>query len=334
MERVRWGMIGCGDVAEVKSGPALQKAECSSLTAVMRRDSAKARDYATRHGVQRLYSRAEDLIEDPEVDAVYVATPPSSHCELALQVAEQGKPCLMEKPMARNHGECRIMIEAFRKRGLPLFVAFYRRALPRFLRIRELLREKAIGQLTSVQILNFQPLATGEAALAWRFDPEIAGAGLFLDLASHALDLLDFFAGPIRSARGFALNTGGTYSAEDVTAGCFEFSSGIVGTGIWNFHADHWEDRIILTGSEGEIQTTIFTDGDIRLRRHGVEDIFFFRNPPHVHQPLIQTAVNHLLGDGICESTGESAARTSWVMDRCLEGFYGNRDPAFKPPDA
>ncbi len=323
MEAVRWGMIGCGDVTEVKSGPGFQNAELSSLVAVMCRDGEKSRDYAQRHGVKRFFDRAEDLIADHKVDAIYVATPPSSHLELALKAAAAGKPCLVEKPMARNHHECTLMLEAFRSKGVPLFVAFYRRALPRFLKIRSLLGDGAVGRLTSVHILHYDPLVTGEHARAWRFNPEIAGAGLFLDIASHGLDLLDFFAGPIRSASGFALNTGGSYRAEDVTAACFEFASGAVGTGIWNFHSGHSANQIVLTGSEGEIRTHLFTDGDVMLRRKGVEEVFPFRNPPHVHQPLIQTIVHQLLGVGSCESTGESATRTSWVMDRCLESYYG-----------
>lgn len=324
MDTVRWGIIGCGDVTERKSGPGFQKAEHSELVAVMRRNREKARDYAQRHGVRRYYDRAEDLIADQEVEAVYVATPPSSHLDLALMAAAAGKPCLVEKPMARNHKECTLMLQAFQSRGVPLFVAYYRRALPRFLKVRRLLREGAVGRLTSVHIFHFDRLVTGDQARAWRFDPDIAGAGLFLDLASHALDLLDFFAGPVRSAGGFAINTGGAYRAEDVTAACFEFASGAVGTGIWNFNAAYGANRIILTGSEGEIDTPVFTDGDVVLRRHGEEEIFPIRNPPHIHQPLIQTVVDHLLGRGSCESTGESAARTSWVMDRCLEGYYGS----------
>ena len=118
----RWGIIGCGDVTEVKSGPALQKATGSALVAVMRRDLSKAQDYARRHGVPRAYNSADALINDPEVDAVYIATPPSSHCALTLAVAAAGKPCLVEKPMAMNHGECRRMIEACAARGVPLWV--------------------------------------------------------------------------------------------------------------------------------------------------------------------------------------------------------------------
>ncbi len=325
MPSVRWGMIGCGDVTEVKSGPAFQKAESSELVAVMRRDRAKAEDYARRHRVARHYGRAADLILDPGVDAVYIATPPSSHCELALETASARKPCLVEKPMAMNHAECIRMVEAFREARLPLFVAFYRRALPRFLRVRELLRQGAIGQVTSLQIVQFDPLAVGEDAKAWRFDPAVAGAGLFFDLASHGFDLLDFFAGPIKSVCGFSRNTGGSYKAEDVTAACFEFESGIVGTGIWNFNSDHTEDGIVVTGSEGALRTPVFTDGDVIVHRKGKEEVHPFRNPPHVHQPLIQSVVDQLLGRGICESTGVSGARTSWVMDQCVASYYGAR---------
>ena len=202
METIRWGMIGCGDVAEVKSGPALQKAEGSALVAVMRRDRAKAEDFARRHGVPRAYTEAETLINDPDVDAVYIATPPSSHCELALKVAAAGKPCLVEKPMATSHAECLRMIDAFRTAQRPLWVAYYRRALPRFLKVRELLRDGAIGRVTSVHMSVSDPLATGDSAKAWRFNPDISGAGLFLDLASHYFDIVDFLAGRITAAIG------------------------------------------------------------------------------------------------------------------------------------
>jgi predicted dehydrogenase len=325
MERVRWGIIGCGDVTEVKSGPGLQQADGSSLVAVMRRDRAKAEDYARRHGVPRVHGTAEALVADPEIDAVYVATPPGTHEPLAILAAAAGKPCLVEKPMARSHAECVRMVEAFRAAGVPLWVAYYRRALPRFLRVRALLSEGAIGRLTSVHVQVTDTLATGADAANWRFDPAHAGAGLFLDLASHCLDLLDFLVGPITAAHGFALNTGGAYPAEDVTSAAFRFGAPVAGTGIWNFHADTKTDRITFVGSLGALATPVFTDGDVVISGPGRTEILPLRNPPHVHQPLIQTIVDELRGRGRCESTGESGARTSWVMDRCLEGYYGPR---------
>jgi predicted dehydrogenase len=166
----------------------------------------------------------------------------------------------------------------------------------------------------------------GEQAEGWRFDPEVAGAGLFYDLASHGFDLLDFLLGPITAASGYAVNTGGTYPAEDVTAACFGFESGLVGTGVWNFNADHAEDALTITGSAGTLFVPVFTDGDVVVSRKDVaEERYAFRNPPHVHQPLVQSVVDHLLGRGSCESTGESAARTSHVLERCVEGYYRPR---------
>ncbi|MEO5741360.1 MAG: Gfo/Idh/MocA family oxidoreductase [Vicinamibacterales bacterium] len=322
METVRWGMIGCGDVAEVKSGPALQKADGSSLVAVMRRDRDKAEDYARRHGVARVHGEADALIQHAGVDAVYIATPPSSHRDLALKVAAAGKPCLVEKPMAMNHAECLQMVEAFGAAQRPLWVAYYRRALPRFLKVRELLRARAIGRLTSIHVNVNAPLATGAAVKAWRFNTEIAGAGLFLDLASHHFDIIDFLAGPITAAAGFALNTGGSYAAEDVTVSAFQIGDNVAGTGVWNFNAPVSADSIVFTGSNGEIATAVLADEDVVVTRDGQRNLYRFRNPPHVHQPLIQTIVNELRGRGTCESTGESGARSAWVTETCLEGYY------------
>ena len=323
MQTVKWGIIGCGNVCEVKSGPGFYKADHSELVIVMRRDAEKAADFAKRHGVSQSTSNADEVIHHPDVNAVYIATPPSTHCDYALRVAEAGKPCYVEKPMAMNHRECVQMVEAFKTKNLPLYVAYYRRELPRFTKVRQLLREGAIGTLTSVHIVHYGKLDTNPNN--WRFDPSIAGAGKFLDLASHGIDILDFLVSPITRASGFALNTGGTYEAEDVTTAAFEFESGVVGTGTWNFHADHADNRITLTGSEGEIQTPVFADTNIILKRNSTEESISAPNPPHVQQPLIQTIVNELRGEGQCVSTGESGARASWVMDQCLITYYGER---------
>ncbi len=322
MQTIRWGIIGCGKVTEVKSGPGFQNADGSELVAVMRRDAALAADYARRHDVPRSHGSADDLIADPEVDAVYVATPPSSHCELSLKVAEAGKPCFVEKPMAMNDAEGQWMVEGFKKRGVPLYVAYYRRAFPMFLKVRELLREGAIGTLSSVHIVQYGRLDTGEKALGWRYDPAVGGGGLFMDVGSHGLDILDFLISPIRAVGGFSLNTGGAYAVEDVTAAAFEFETGSVGTGVWNFNADHSEDLITLTGSEGEIRCPVFSDGGILIKKGTEEESIEIQKPEHVHQPMIQTIVDELLGRGLCESTGESGARTGWVMEECLKAYY------------
>ena len=202
-----WGIIGCGDVTEVKSGPALQQARGSSLVAVMRRDGARAQDYARRHGVPRWYDDADALIGDPGVEAVYVATPPSTHARYAIAAMRAGKPAYVEKPMALDATECEAMLEVSRETGMPLFVAYYRRALPRFAKVRELLAADAIGRPRQVRVCLTRtpdPRLADPAAPPWRVRPDIAGGGLFVDLGSHTLDLLDHLFGPMLGVSGEA----------------------------------------------------------------------------------------------------------------------------------
>ena len=205
MRTIRWGMIGCGDVTEVKSGPGFQKASHSSLVAVMRRRGELARDYAERHRVPRWYDNAVALINDREVDAVYIATPPSSHKQYALMCAEAGKPVYVEKPMAVNFEECQDMIRAFEVAHIPLFVAYYRRALQRFLKIKDLVDSGAIGEVRFVNVTLYQPLGPEEisgASLPWRVIPGLAGGGRFVEIASHTLDFLDYALRANRGSRG------------------------------------------------------------------------------------------------------------------------------------
>lgn len=324
MRTIRWGMIGCGNVAEVKSGPGFQKANHSRLTAVMRRTGALAKDYAQRHGAPKWYDNAEALIEDPEVDAVYIATPPAFHKAYTLMSAQARKPVYVEKPMALNFEECQMMITACRAAGVPLFVAYYRRALPRFLKVKELLDARAIGEVRFVTMTLRRPLAADELTLhtlPWRVIPEIAGGGRFVDLASHMLDLLDYLLGPIRHVHGFASNQARRYPAEDIVTGAFVFESGVHGVGSWCFTGyDRWEQTEIV-GTEGKIAYTIFDDRPILLTTSQGSTPFSFTSPPHIQQPLIQTVVDALNRVGVCPSTGESAARTSWVMDQMRKGF-------------
>jgi predicted dehydrogenase len=324
MKTIRWGIIGCGDVTEVKSGPALQKAANSSLVAVMRRDAAKARDYAARHGVPRWYDDGRALIADPEVDAVYIATPPSSHEQYAVMAAQAGKPVYVEKPMARTYAECRRMIDAAGAAGVPLFVAYYRRRLPMFLRAKQLIDDGAIGEVRLVTITLYQrphPNERDRANLHWHVVPEIAGAGRFLDLASHMLDILDFLLGPIAELSGRAANQAGLYDAEDIVAAHWAHQSGALGTGVWCFTSCDKEDRIEIIGTKGVVAFPCFIAAPLRLQTgNGVRE---FNEPPplHIQQPLIQTIVDELNGVGHCPSTGQIGARTSWVMDQILQGW-------------
>ena len=325
MRTIRWGIIGCGDVTEVKSGPGFQKCRNSTLVAVMRRSGDLARDYAQRHGVPRWYDDANALISDSEVDAVYVATPPASHKEYALLSAAAGKPVYVEKPMALNFVECTSMVDACRAAGVPLYVAYYRRALPRFLKVKELLESGAIGAVRFVSIVLHQPAeraATNLASLPWRLKPELSGGGLFVDLASHMLDFLDYALGPICEVRGLASNQAHLYPAEDIVTGAFRFESGVHGVGTWCFSAFDKRDYTEIVGAAGRISYATFDSTPITLTTSAGTTEFPIDNPPHIQQPLIQLVVDDLNGVGTSPSTGETAARTSWVMDQMLAGMH------------
>lgn len=326
MKTIRWGIIGCGNVTEVKSGPGFQQANHSALVAVMRRDGALAEDYARRHGVPKWYANAQALINDPDVDAVYIATPPNAHLEYTLAVAQAGKPVYVEKPMALNYAECQTMVAACQRAGVPLFVAYYRRMLPRFRKVKELLDNGAIGAVRAVTVTFYRKTRPVDPAnLPWRVIPEIAGGGLFLDLAAHTLDYLDYFLGPISTACGYATNQAGLYPAEDVVAGSFAFASGAHGTGIWSFAAFEDVDRTEIVGAQGRLTFSSFTEEPVVLTTMQGEQRFDIPHPEHVQQPLIQSIVDELNGVGQCPSNGESGARATWVMDQMLQGWRTRR---------
>jgi predicted dehydrogenase len=324
MRTIRWGIIGVGDVTEVKSGPGFQKASNSSLVAVMRRNGALAKDYARRHGVPRWYDDAAALINDPEVEAVYIATPPYAHKQYTLMSAAAGKPVYVEKPMALNWADCQEMIAACQAARVPLWVGYYRRALPRFIKIKELIEAGAIGQPRSVTISLHRPVRPelfDPQNLPWRVLPELSGGGIFVDMGSHTLDFLDYLFGPIRAVRGMAANQGGHYPAEDQVAGTFVFDSGVVGVGTWCFTTFQEVDQTEIVGTQGKISFASFQADPIKLTAIDGLQEFAIADPPHVHQPLIQTIVDELNGVGACPSTGASGARTTWVVDQLLAEY-------------
>lgn len=324
-QTIRWGMIGCGDVTERKSGPAFQKARNSSLVAVMARRPEQARDWAARHGVPRWYSDAQQLIDDPEVDAVYVATPPSTHRQFALLCAAACKPAYVEKPMALDAAECAEMVVAFRDANTPLFVAYYRRALPRFLRIREVIESGEIGKPRFARITHFRPVSDADRRLPWRVDPSIAGGGLFVDLAPHTLDVLAWMLGRVTEASGIADSQAGIYPAEDVVTASLHFASGAVGSGLWCFNAAEREESVLIMGDSGSLRFSIFGEGPFVIRTASGQREETVTHPEHIQQPLIQSIVDELNGEGKCPSTGETGMDTTLVIDAILKGWREKR---------
>jgi predicted dehydrogenase len=318
MKTIRWGIIGCGDVTEVKSGPGFAKADNSTLTAVMRRNGRLAEDYARRHGVPRWHDDAQKIIEADDIDAVYIATRPDSHRDYTLRCAAAGKAVYVEKPMAMTHAECQEMIAACRAHGVPLFVAYYRRAMPYMLKVKELIDSGSIGRVCGVATRHMGRLELIDGKLPWRVDPAFGTGGIFFDLVCHNLDILDFFFGPIVETHGYAGNLAGAYRVEDTVAASFVFANGVRGSGTWCFVTDRDYESTEIIGTEGTIEYHPFTFDPIRLTQSGTTTEFPIAKPAHVQQPLIQTIVDELTGTGTCPSHGESGARTSKVMEQIL----------------
>ncbi len=330
---IRWGMIGCGDVAENKSGPGLSKAEGSSLEMVMSRDAAKTEDFAKRHGIKRWTTEEDEIISDTNVDAIYVATPPDSHCYYSKLVAAAGKPLLVEKPIARNIKEAEELIDCCNSAGVPLFVGYYRRAMPRFNMVKEWIDTMLIGAPRFVHVQHsscpenhpVSPIDSKNAPpledIPWRFIPEISGGGNFVDCATHMIDMVDYLLGPLTEVEGRALNYCGLYPAEDTVSGSFLVDDKIPGTGQWCYAAGTEVDRIEIVGDKGAIRFSCFNHTPLELETaSGIE--YVEAKDPYVHQPLIQTVVDALHGKGVCPSSGENALRAIRVQSRLLSGYY------------
>ena len=323
MKQINWGFIGCGEVTERKSGPAFNLVEGSRVVAVMSRSSEKASSYAQRHNIPRWHTDAQSLINDPEVNAVYIATPPSSHATYAIMAMKAGKPVYVEKPLAASYVDCQRVMRISRETGVPCFVAYYRRKLPYFDKVQELLLDGAIGKVVNVQIRFSVPprdLDYNSTNLPWRVQRDIAGGGYFYDLAPHQLDLLQEFFGPIVHVSGFSANRGGLYQTEDTVSASFAFQDGMPGSGSWCFvgHESARTDQIELIGEKGRICFSVFTYSPIVLQTSQGRQEITIPNPPHVQLPMIEEVVRHLQGNGTCTADCISATSVNWVLDRIL----------------
>lgn len=319
MKHIKWGIIGCGDVTEVKSGPAFNKVPNSSLVAVMRRDAIKAADYAKRHGVAKWYDNATDLINDPEVDAVYIATPPLQHEEYTIQALAAGKPVYVEKPMAINAEAAKRMAAAANQYGVKLTVAHYRREQPLFLKIRSLLAEHSIGDIRFVNLKMLQPKQNDLIAKAednWRLNPAVAGGGLFHDLAPHQLDLMLYYFGNTKSFHGISVNQAGEENVDDLVTGHILFENDIVFTGVWCFTVANGanEDICEIYGSKGKISFPMFGH-EINLTINEKTETLKFEALQHVEQPMIEKVVSYFLDQAENPCSAEEAIKTMELLD-------------------
>jgi len=301
-DTIRWGILGVGDVCEVKSGPAFQKAEHSELLAVMRRDSEKAADFARRHGVRKWYDSVEALLADPEIDAIYIATPPRFHLEHCLAALAAGKHVYLEKPMAMDSGQCRTIIEAEAKSPGSVVVAHYRRALPAFNKIDEIIKSGLVGEVRLAEVNFFLPEENSlipDTGDNWRLNPDISGGGLFHDLSPHLLDLLlVYFGRPVRY-EGFSTRLNQSAPADDFVQGTILFENNIIFRGCWCFSVAPCavSERLVITGNRGVVSAPFFGD-EVRLCRDDEETLIPFANPVNIQLPMVEAVTNYFLGQG------------------------------------
>ncbi|MBQ1909425.1 MAG: Gfo/Idh/MocA family oxidoreductase [Bacteroidaceae bacterium] len=323
LKEIRWGFIGCGEATEKKSGPAFEQIAGSSVVAVMSRSKEKAEAYARSRGIARWYTDAQQLIDDTEVNAVYIATPPSSHATYAIMAMKAGKPVYVEKPLASSYLDCQRINRISEQTHVPCFVAYYRRQLPYFRKVKELLSTGAIGKVINVQVRFAVPprdLDYNSKSLPWRVQRDIAGGGYFYDLAPHQIDLLQELFGPIVRAKGFSTNMGGLYETEDSVSACFQFHNDLPGSGSWCFvsHDSARIDSIEIIGDKGSMHFSVYTYQPIVLHNSEGRQEIAIQNPPFVQMPLIESVVQHLQGIGNCTADSVSATSVNWVMDRIL----------------
>ncbi|WP_160151914.1 Gfo/Idh/MocA family protein [Microbulbifer sp. ALW1] len=322
-DNINWGIIGCGNVTELKSGPAFNKVPGSSLLAVMRRDREKLLDYAQRHRVPKTYVSADELIGDPEIDAIYVATPPGSHREYALKIASANKHCCLEKPMALNFAECEEIAAAFAGKDAQLFVAYYRRSLPRFNQVKAWIDGGKIGDIRHINWSYARAPSAADLSpeYDWRTDPAVSGGGHFVDLACHGLDLFMHLAGDIREAKGIAVNQQNLYDAEDAVSACWVFDSGATGAGFWNFGASEYRDEVMIYGSRGTIRFSVFADEPLLLDAGDATETVEIAHPENIQYFHIENMVEHLRGNSRHPVAGAEGAKASRVMDQILAGL-------------
>jgi 1,5-anhydro-D-fructose reductase (1,5-anhydro-D-mannitol-forming) len=317
MTTVRWGILGCGDVAEKKSGPALYKAEGSELVAVMRRDLAKAEDFARRHGAKRAYRTVEELLADAEVDAVYIATPPYLHQEQTIAAAQAGKHVLVEKPMALNVAECEAMIAACQEADVRLHVAYYRRFYPKFVAAKGILERGEIGTVVGARLLMCSRSVGG----GWRIEPTVSGGGHFLDVGSHRLDMLQYLLGDAAEIAGFAENLPGRHVAENDVVLALRMTKGALVSAGFHYETQSRYDLLEIYGTAGTLTFDPFDGETFTVRADGQETVHAYPNPTPSHLPFIQALVEVYNGAAIPHVTGEEGAKTTRIMDTALHGF-------------
>lgn len=308
---MNWILIGIGDIAKRRVIPAIQAEPRSCLYGLVTRDRSKAALYGSK-----VWSDLAEALSDATVDAVYVATPVFLHAPQTIQALRAGKHVLCEKPMAMNESEARAMVQAAEENQRTLGIAYYRRTYPKVARAKELLRAGAIGKPVLTELTSHGWFDEGEKDRSWLVDPAKAGGGPLFDVASHRIDVLNYFFGQPMRVSAQLSNVVHHYAVEDNATVMIEYADGVRGIVDVRWHSKVKRDECCIRGTDGEIDLTPLNGPEL-IYPGGRENL-----PPHsnLHYPMIENFVDSILREAPLLSSGASSLWTDWIIERAKLG--------------
>jgi predicted dehydrogenase len=289
MNRVRWGLIGCGDIARKRVAAALRDSGNGDFVAVSRRQAELAESFAREFGARRWYADWRALLTDDEIDAVYIATPVYLHAAQTIAAAEAGKHVLCEKPMALSVAECDRMMAACRTNRVRLGVAYYRHFYPVISRIKAIIAAGEIGEPMIVQMNAFEYFNPApDHPRAWFISRSQAGGGPMMDFGCHRIEVLLNLFGRINGIQAFTDRLRFEREVEDTSAAFFKFETGARATLTVTHTVMEGQDTLDIFGTAGSIHVPVLNQGLLRLSTAAGETTEV--HPPHANlqQPLIE----------------------------------------------
>jgi predicted dehydrogenase len=317
MRKVGWGLIGCGDISRKRVAPALRDLENCELVAVSRADAARAEAFAAEFGAKRWHADWRELVADPEVEAVYVATPVRLHAEQAIAAAEAGKHVLCEKPMALNVAECARMNAAAGANGVRLGVAYYRRFYPVVERIKAILESGEIGKAVVAQMNAFERFEPGpEHPRRWLLDKGQSGGGPMFDFGCHRVEVLLNLFGDVSQVKGLASNVLFAREVEDTASALLQFERGPQAVLTVSHAAREPQDTLEVFGSEGSVRSDVLNEGKLKVRTAAGERLETHVPHPNLHSPLIEDFARAVVEGRPPRVDGRTGQKVSEILEQ------------------
>lgn len=247
-EKIRWGIISTANIGLKRVIPAIQASRNGEVVAVASRSLEKAQDFAAQTGIPRAYGSYEELIADPEIDAIYNPLPNSEHAAWSIRCAEAGKPTLCEKPLASNADEAQTMVDAFAERGVLFAEAFMYRFHPQTQQVLKMVTAGAVGTVTAIQATFCFPVADEDDI---RLSKPLAG-GALMDVGCYCVNVIRLMTGEEPEWVHAAARFGERSQVDEALAGVMRFPSGVIAhfdCGLRSFRTHTYEIR----GTRGRI---------------------------------------------------------------------------------